>query len=189
MMVGGDAKTLGLVSLFTLSGNIFMGEVYSYIMTFEQIVILAIGAFITAIIQAIVSRFQKLHEQHQEEQKERDKTVDGLVVKIDDALEELKQFEELHEDIRDLSLQLDTLKHSIKSILRDRIIQSCRVFIERGSITLTAKENICGMYKWYSALGGNGTCKYYFTEMDNLPVDNTPTVPRVKIPEEGGNLN
>lgn len=165
------------------------GEGYNYIMTFEQIVILAIGAFITAIIHAIVSHFQKLHEQHQAEQRERDKTVDGLVVKIDDIVEKLKQIGELHNDIRDLNLQLDTLKHSLKSIIRDRIIQSCRVFIERGSIPLTAKENICDMYKWYSALGGNGTCKYYFTEMDNLPVDNTPTVPRVDISEEGGNID
>ena len=160
-----------------------------YIMTFEQVIILAIGAFITAVIHAIVSHFQEVHEQHKKEQKERDRTVDELVDKIDDVADELKQIEELHEDIRDLSSQLDTLKHSIKSILRDRIIQSCRVFIERGSIPLTAKENICGMYKWYSELGGNGTCKYYYTEMDNLTVDNTPTVPRVSVSEEGGNQN
>lgn len=152
-------------------------------MTFEQIVILAIGAFITAVVHAMVSNFQKMHEQQQEEQRERDKTVDDLVEKVEDVAENFKQIEELHGDIRDLSLQLDVLKQSIKSILRDRIIQSCRVFVERGSITLTAKENICEMYKWYTAMGGNGICKHYFTEMDNLPVENTPTVPRV-----GGNL-
>ena len=166
-----------------------MGGGYNYTMTFEQIVILAIGAFITAIIHAIVSHFQKLHEQHQKEQRKRDRTVDDLVLKIDGVVEKLKQIEELHDDVRDLNLQLDTLKQSLKSIIRDRVIQSCRVFIERGSITLTAKENICDMYKWYSALGGNGTCKYYFTEMDNLPVDNTPTVPRIRIPDEGGNVD
>ena len=153
-------------------------------MTFEQIVILAIGAFITAVVHAMVSNFQKMHEQQQEEQRERDKTVDDLVEKVEDVAEDFKQIEELHGGIRELSLQLDTLKQSIKSILRDRIIQSCRVFVERGSINLTAKENICEMYKWYTAMGGNGTCKYYFTEMDILPVENTPTVPRV-----GGNAN
>ena len=184
-MVGRDAKTWGLVSLFALSGNIFFVGGYSYIMTFEQIVVLAIGAFITAVVHAMVSNFQKLHEQQLEEQRERDRTVDNLVVKVNDVAEYFKQIEELHEAIKDLGLQLSTLKQSIKSMLRDRIIQSCRVFIERGSITLIAKENICDMYKWYSAMGGNGICKYYFTEMDKLPVDNTPTVPKVSITEEG----
>ena len=110
---------------------------------------------------------------------------EALIKKEKLTNEEEERLKDLRDELGILdNRDFDTLKQSIKSILRDRIIQSCRVFVERGSINLTAKENICEMYKWYTAMGGNGTCKYYFTEMDNLPVENTPTVPRV-----GGNAN
>ena len=97
-------------------------------MTFEQIIILAIGAFMTAVIHAMVCNFQKMHEQQQEEQRERDKTVDDLVEKVEDVAEDFKQIEELHGDIRELSLQLDTF------IL---ILRSCNIKLEAaGSVTI-----------------------------------------------------
>ena len=182
MMVGRDAKTLGLVSLFALSGNIFFGG-YNYIMTFEQIVALAIGAFITASVGALVSYIKDLHAKHEEEQADKDRTIQELIdcnktiSKRVDYYE--KQFDELRKNMEKISNQINLITYSGMAILRDRIIQSCRVFIERGSVSLVARDNISEMYKWYHELGGNGTGKYYYDELMKLPVDDTPSTPNI----------
>ena len=61
---------------------------------------------------------------------------------------------ERHNDkfIEDSIKLQDAMKHAInaaKSILKDRIVQACRFFIEQESINYIAKENVKEMYKWY----------------------------------------
>lgn len=61
---------------------------------------------------------------------------------------------ERHNDkfIEDSIKLQDAMKHAInaaKSILKDRIVQACRFFIEQESINYIARENIKEMYKWF----------------------------------------
>ena len=88
--------------------------------------------------------------------------------------------------------EIKSLQHGVDRIcqcglvlLRDRIIQSCWAFMERGSITITARNNIRDMYKCYhDEFGGNGDGEYFFDEMMNLPIDQD--VPIVSPFDVGG---
>ena len=58
----------------------------------------------------------------------------------------------------------------IMSVLRDRILQSCRYYIGKGSIESLSLENITKMHDSYKALGGNGLCDHQYEELQKLPV-------------------
>jgi len=51
----------------------------------------------------------------------------------------------------------DELKEGLVAILHDRLFQSGMYFIEKGEITVSALDNIEGIYNAYHKLGGNGT--------------------------------
>ena len=88
-----------------------------------------------------------------------------------------KQNAEMKREIKALKTGVDRICRGGLVLLRDRIIQSCRAFIERGSITITARNNIREMYKCYhDEFNGNGDGEYYYTEMMGLPVDQDVTI-------------
>jgi len=74
--------------------------------------------------------------------------------------------------------EIKSLQHGVDRIcqcglvlLRDRIIQSCWAFMERGSITITARNNIRDIYKCYhDEFSGNGNCEHFYDEMMNLQI-------------------
>lgn len=91
-----------------------------------------------------------------------------------------KKLEEFGNRLDNIDKKMDNLVHGGKSILRDRIIQSCRHFVELGSISFVARNNIMDMYYWYHDVwGGNGDGEYYYKLMMKLPVDGTPIVSHV----------
>ena len=91
----------------------------------------------------------------------------------------------MKKEIKALKIGVDRICQGGLVLLRDRIIQSCRAFIERGSITITARNNIRDMYKCYhDEFGGNGDGEYFFDEMMNLPIDQD--VPIVSPFDVGG---
>lgn len=49
------------------------------------------------------------------------------------------------------------IKEGLVAILHDRLFQSGMYFIEKGEITVSALDNIEGIYRAYHNLGGNGT--------------------------------
>ena len=74
--------------------------------------------------------------------------------KLNHKFEAFMERTEKHNDkfIEDSIKLQDAIKHTInaaKSILKDRIVQACRFFIEQESINYIAKENVKEMYKWY----------------------------------------
>ena len=136
---------------------------------------LAIGAFITAVVGSVVSWLKGTYNMYAEKLKKRDEIIEELIQtrkEVESELEEQsRKLQEVQKSIRLFNKQMDLISHGGMSLLRDRIIQSCQNFIDRGSITLTARTNISELYKWYASLGGNGIGKYYYDKMMTLPVD------------------
>lgn len=104
------------------------------------------------------------------------KWIDWRMTKHEEAKDEILrvQMEEMakkqqREAERDLIIE--HLQDGIRAVLRDRILQSCNYFIERGSITPLALENITMMHDSYKELHGNGLCDKQFKAVYELPVE------------------
>lgn len=155
-------------------------------MTFEQAWMVFIGAVITGAVGAIFSFAKEIRLKHEQEQDEKNETIRILMEREEKAQEWRKKTEErladLMADNKKLFKHIENMTEADKAILRDRIVQSCRVFLERGSITLAARDNIRSMYKWYSLMGGNGIGEYYYTQAMKLEVDKSvPNIPYVPV--------
>lgn len=141
----------------------------------DQMVTLAIGAFITAVVGSLVSWFKGTYNSYSERLRKKDAIIEELIHSKETLETDLegqgRKLQEVQKSIKLFSKQIDLISHGGMSLLRDRIIQSCQSFIDRGSITLNARTNITELYKWYASLGGNGIGKYYYEKMLELPVD------------------
>lgn len=157
-------------------------------MTAEQILIM----LATAALSFFSGRAQNMANKH-------DAAVEAKEQLFQDMLEHQKQFiawqkeinkqnAEMRRELKDLSTCVNRIASGGLALLRDRIIQSCRAFIERGKINITARNNIRDMYKCYhDEFNGNGDGEYYFKEMMELPVDQD--VPIVSHFDIGGDVN
>lgn len=157
-------------------------------MTAEQILIM----LATAVLSFFSGRAQSMANKH-------DEAVAKKEQLFLEMLENQKKFiawqEEINNQNTEMKREIKSLQNGVDRIcrgglvlLRDRIIQSCRAFIERGSITITARNNIRDMYKCYhDEFGGNGDGEYFFDEMMNLPIDQD--VPIVSPFDVGGGHN
>lgn len=64
------------------------------------------------------------------------------------------------------------IEEALTAMLRDRIIQSCRFFINKGNIPPFERENICRMYHAYhDGLGGNDIASDIYHKMMELELD------------------
>lgn len=61
------------------------------------------------------------------------------------------------------------LESGVQSLLRDRIIQSCSKYHEKGYAPVYAKENVTAMYNSYHNLGANGTITGLYKDFMELP--------------------
>ena len=141
-------------------------------MTTEQILIM----LATAALSFFSGRAQSMANKH-------DAAVEAKEKLFQDMLDNQKQFiawqKEINKQNAEMRQELKELRESVNRIasgglvlLRDRIIQTCRAFIERGKITITARNNIRDMYKCYhDEFNGNGDGEYYYNEMMGLPID------------------
>lgn len=141
-------------------------------MTIEQILII----LFTALLSFFSGRAQSMANRHDEAVAQKEQLFTDVVENQKKFLmwqEEInKQNAEMRREIKELKAGVDSIAKGGLVLLRDRIIQSCRAFIERGSITITARNNIRDMYKCYhDEYGGNGDGEYYYSEMMSLPVD------------------
>lgn len=66
--------------------------------------------------------------------------------------------------------QNDTaVKMGVQALLRDRLYWNHDHYMQKGEYPIYARENVEEMYRWYHALGGNGTVTNLVHELDNLP--------------------
>lgn len=73
---------------------------------------------------------------------------------------------------QEMAATIEAMKEGLLAMLRDRILQSCRYFIERGKIDPLILENITKMHDSYKTLGGNGLCDRQYAEVQKLPLEN-----------------
>lgn len=154
-------------------------------MTTEQILMM----IFTAVLSFLSGRAQIMANRHDEATARKEAQFQQLIEQqkeFADWQEKIaSQVAELDKNLNNISHCADRLKEGGLILLRDRIIQSCRIFIERGSITMTARNNIREMYKVYhDEFDGNGDGEYYFKWMMKLPID--ADVPLVSHFECGG---
>ena len=155
----------------------------------KEIIMLVATPLASGIIGYLLAYIRHMAETKVAEREEREKVLQELLENYKEIAQKQKvtttHLEQLDEKMTKLSTKMDDVTNGGVSLLRDRIIQSCRVFIERGKITLTAKTNIQDMYYYYhDVFGGNGIGEYYYTEMNKLPVEDTPMVSSLNFAEE-----
>jgi len=62
------------------------------------------------------------------------------------------------------------LENAVQSLLRDRLIEKYRLYKTRGEMTILDKENIDHLYNEYINLGGNGTVKELFEDLQHIQI-------------------
>lgn len=155
----------------------------------KEIIMLVATPLASGIIGYLLAYIRHMAETKVAEHEEREKVLQELLENYKEIAKKQEatttHLKQLDEKMAKISTKMDDVTNGGVSLLRDRIIQSCRVFIERGKITLTAKTNIQDMYYYYhDVFGGNGIGEYYYTEMNKLPVEDTPMVSSLKFEEE-----
>ena len=68
-----------------------------------------------------------------------------------------------------VEIEQRAIGNGVMALLRDRIIQSCNHYREKGFCPMYALENIEALHKEYKALGGNGAVTTLVEEMHRLP--------------------
>ena len=148
--------------------------------TWEQIWGVAITTIVGGIIRVIFSFLKEQKQKHEDEQKAKDAIIDALMKNNQELLEWRRAMEVenqlLKKELQAILYQIKQITDSDLIILKDRIIQSCRFFIGKGSITMSARENIADMYSCYKEMGGNGTCKIVFEEAMKLEISDLVNV-------------
>ena len=155
----------------------------------KEIIMLVATPLTSGIIGYLLAYIRHMTETKVAEHKEREKVLQELLENYKETAKKQEattaHLEQLDKKMAKISTKMDNVANGGVSLLRDRIIQSCRVFIERGKITLTAKTNIQDLYHYYhDVFGGNGIGEYYYIEMNKLPVEDTPMVSSLKFEEE-----
>lgn len=75
-----------------------------------------------------------------------------LKIKIEKLRRDMDlHFDRYNEDIIKFGSSLKRMKNAGKSLFKDRLIQSCRFFIEQEKINYVAKENIKELYCCYTS--------------------------------------
>lgn len=59
---------------------------------------------------------------------------------------------------------------SIRDSYKYRLIELCKIYLERGSITAKEYSQLSEMWKVYHELGGNSQAEDYYYKVEDLPV-------------------
>lgn len=138
---------------------------------------------IAATVSGLIGYLGGVIKDKKREVEEHKKAQEQMIADLLETNKRLVEWKEkMDEDIKYLHETLDEMKGKIgciregnMALMRDRIIQSCRYFIDKGYITIVAKSNIIAMHDSYKAHGGNGICDSYFTRMMELNMDEEPS--------------
>lgn len=144
------------------------------VMTWEYVWGVVITTVVGGLLRMVSSFIKEQKDKHEEEQQTKNEIFTQLVQNNKELLEWRGQMEVenqlLKKELQTISKQINRITDSDLIILKDRILQSCRFFIGKGSITMGARENISEMYACYKDMGGNGTCKVVFEQAMKLEI-------------------
>lgn len=62
------------------------------------------------------------------------------------------------------------MQNAVQALLRDRLIEKYRTFKSKGEMTILDKENIEHLFQEYTNLGGNGTVRELYQDLDNIKI-------------------
>ena len=63
----------------------------------------------------------------------------------------------------------EATQNGVKALLRDRIIATYDLYMDKGYMPIYARENLDEMYKEYKKLKGNGVIDHLKDELNELP--------------------
>ena len=72
--------------------------------------------------------------------------------------------------LKERSIIHDTTMTLMLFILKDRLYEGCKFYIEKGEISLMELKELSIMYDSYTNLGGNGTCKELYERVTDLKI-------------------
>ena len=99
-----------------------------------------------------------------------------------DVRELKERYERLEEKLADMQTTMNNVANGGLAMLKDRLLQSCNYFIKRGSITLTAKNNLKSLYHYYhDVFHQNGDGQEYYETMCQLPVEDMPIISKFDL--------
>lgn len=78
-------------------------------------------------------------------------------------------FRKYTERQRRAEIKQKAIEDGLKSLLRDRIIQSCVKYTKQGNVPMEEFENVTGMFNAYKGLEGNGAAEAVYHKFLNLP--------------------
>lgn len=169
-----------------LTMDINWGEVWGVVIT----------TVVVGLIKYMYTFLKELRAKHDQEQRTKNNIIDALMKNSGELVEWRKDIEEknqrIEQELQSINRQVQKITHSDLVIMKDRILQTCRYFLSKGYITLSARENITEMYHCYQDMGGNGTGKLVYEQAMNLPIKDNhipDEVIIVETAEDGGTLN
>ena len=139
------------------------------------------GAVITTVVAGLIkfmySFLKEQRDKHEQEQRTKNNIIAALMKNNEELIEWRKDIEEknsrIEQELISINSQIKKINHSDLILMKDRILQSCRYFISKGYITMSARENITEMYDCYKDMGGNGVGKMMYEHAMKLPVKDT----------------
>ena len=63
----------------------------------------------------------------------------------------------------------NAIENGLRSLLRDRIIQSCFKFTKQGHVPIEELDNVTAMFNAYQDLNGNGAAEAIYKRFLTLP--------------------
>lgn len=98
--------------------------------------------------------------------------VIGVIVAVVSALlnrRVIKAMELRHEDAKKQQATNDAMVQGVKSLLHDSLYKGLEKAYFRGVVGYDEFDNLSHLMEPYSQLGGNGTAKRRFEQVDSLP--------------------
>lgn len=96
----------------------------------------------------------------------------GKLVSQQKALSNLQR-EEQSKQMKQVKTEIDIIKVAMQAQLRDKLLQSYKVYMRQGYADYDDKQNWLNQYNSYHNLGTNGIMDSYKDKLLNLP--DTPT--------------
>lgn len=134
----------------------------------------SISALVTGVIGYLIGMAKDKKAKYDEEQENRERIFQSMIDTNRELVRWRNSMDEdvkmIHDSLAKVNDKLSNVTEGGLAILRDRIIQSCRHFIEQGKISVVARDNIINLHRCYKSWGGNGVTDTYFDNMSKLPV-------------------
>lgn len=137
------------------------------------------GGLITAgligLAKVVLSFLYEQKLKAEKEQEKKDQIISMLLSNNKELMAWRKDMEKenavLHQELCNINRKMERITDSDLILLKDRIYQICKHFINKGEIPLSARESITEMYNCYAKMGGNGTGKLIYEQMMKLKIN------------------